>query len=246
MTPYFEDDSVCIYYGDCREILPQLAPIDLVLTDPPYGVSLATNYADKGMGRLAGANNYPPLHGDDSPFDPALILTHHNAILWGANYYADRLPAEGQWLVWDKRDGIAMNDQADCELAWTRGTRGTVPRIYRHLWNGMLKDSERDERRCHPTQKPVALFKWCLGFFPDAQTVLDPFMGSGTTLRAAKDLGRKAIGIEIEERYCEIAAKRMAQAPLPLSFDTVEKRSGDSQLAMGDTVAGLAESFEVR
>jgi len=95
---------------------------------------------------------------------------------------------------------------AEAELAWT--TRDNVIRVF---------DCRRsDPDREHPTQKPLDLMRWCLGFFPEAQTVLDPFMGSGTTLRAAKDLGRKAIGIEIEERYCEIAAKRMAQEVLAL------------------------------
>jgi site-specific DNA-methyltransferase (adenine-specific) len=214
MKPYFQDDAVTIFHGDCRDILPLLDPVDLVLTDPPYGVSLNTNYAKASRGPLSGAHDYPPVFGDEKPFDPSPLLAFPHIILWGANYYADKLPAQGQWLVWDKRDGIALNDQADCELAWTRGTKGTVPRIYRHLWNGMLKDSERDQRRVHPTQKPISLMLWCLGFFPNAHTILDPFMGSGTTLRAAKDLGRKAIGIEIEERYCEIAAKRMAQGVL--------------------------------
>ena len=215
-TPYYADEAVTIYHGDARDIMPTLPKVDLVLTDPPYGVSLQTNYAEKKMGNLTASHDYPPVHGDDKPFDPLFLLTHPNLVMWGANYYASRLPDQGQWLIWDKLDGIAYNDQADCELAWTRGTGGTVPRIYRHLWNGMLKDSERDQTRVHPTQKPVALMRWCLEFFPDAQTILDPFMGSGTTLRAAKDLGRKAIGIEIEERYCEIAAKRMSQLAMAL------------------------------
>ena len=216
MKPYYEQDSITIYHGDCREILPTLAPVDLVLTDPPYGVNLNTHYEKASRGQLTAAHNYPPVYGDNKPFEPEFLLAYPNLVLWGANYYAHRLPPAGQWLVWDKRDGIAMNDQADCELAWTRGTKGTVPRTYHHLWNGMLKDSERDQTRVHPTQKPIALMAWCLGFFPEAKVVLDPFMGAGSTLVACKNLGRKAIGIEIEERYCEIAAKRMAQSVMPL------------------------------
>ena len=217
MKPYYQDESVTIYHGDCREIVLPLNPSDLVLTDPPYGVKLNTKYAKASRGPLSGAHDYPPVYGDNEPFNPQNYpLAYDNVVLWGANYYADKLPPSGQWLVWDKRDGVGYNDQADCELAWTKGTKGTVPRIYRHLWNGMLKDSERTDRRVHPTQKPVALMKWCLGFFPDAKIVLDPFMGSGTTLRAAKDMGIKSLGIEIEERYCEIAAKRMAQMAMAL------------------------------
>jgi site-specific DNA-methyltransferase (adenine-specific) len=109
---------------------------------------------------------------------------------------------------------MGSNDQADCELAWV-SSKGNA-RLFHHTWNGMIKASERNEKRVHPTQKPVQLMKWCLGFFPDASLILDPYMGAGSTLLAAKDLGRKAIGIEIEERYCEIAAKRMSQSVMEL------------------------------
>lgn len=220
MKPYYDDGQCVIYHGDCREVVPTLGLTrflpPLILTDPPYGVSLNTAYHKAQRERLAASHDYPPVHGDDQPFDPTWLVEFPFACLWGANYYANDLPRSGQWLVWDKRDGMALNDQADCELAWTKGAPGTVPRVFRHMWNGMLKDSERSERRVHPTQKPVALMQWCLTFFPDAKTVLDPYMGSGSTLRAAKDAGRQAIGIEFEERYCEIAASRLAQEVLPL------------------------------
>lgn len=217
MKPYYEDPAgIVIYHGDCREILPSLSGVgaSLVLTDPPYGVSLDTAYRSNQRSNLAAANDYPPVFGDDKPFDPTALLAFENAILWGANYYADRLPPRGSWLVWDKRDGICTNDQADAELAWVTGVSGTVPRLFRHVWMGMVKASENGHRRVHPTQKPVELMQWCLGFFPDSRLVLDPFMGSGTTLVAAKNLGRRAIGIEIEEKYCEIAAKRLSQTVL--------------------------------
>lgn len=216
MTPYYDDGRCVIYHGDCRDVLPSLAGIDLVLTDPPYGVSLNTAYRDAQRGRLTNANNYAPVHGDDEPFDPSHLLAYPGAVLWGANYYAHRLPPRGSWLVWDKRDGSGYNDQADAELAWVSGVTGTVPRLFAHRWNGMIKASERDQRRVHPTQKPVALMAWCLSFFPDARLVCDPYMGSGPTLRACKDRGVRAIGIEIEERYCEIAAKRLSQEVLEL------------------------------
>ena len=213
MTPYYSDPLVTIWHGDCREWMPEA---DVIVTDPPYGVSLNTSYRQAQRGRLTAAHDYPPVHGDDQPFDPTPFLNYSGVVLWGANYYADRLPPSGQWLVWDKRDGVGFNDQADCELAWTSGTGGTVPRMFVHRWNGMLKASERADRRLHPTQKPVALMAWCLTFMPDG-VVLDPFMGSGSTIKAAKEAGRKAIGIEIEERYCEIAAKRCSQEVLGLS-----------------------------
>jgi site-specific DNA-methyltransferase (adenine-specific) len=119
------------------------------------------------------------------------------------------LPA-GTCLVWLKRYDEAFGSfLSDAETAWMSKGRGVYCR--RDLSNNAIANE-----RVHPTQKPVSLMRWCIEFFPHARTILDPFMGSGTTLRAAKDLGRKAIGIEIEERYCEIAAKRLSQMALPL------------------------------
>jgi len=209
MKPYYSEDGCTIYHGDCREILPLLEPVDLVLTDPPYGI-----------GFVHGAENIPnatkfqgvAVIGDDQDFDPSPWLAFPSCILWGANHYCMRLPGEGRWLVWDKRDGYDCygKDMSDVEIGWMSGPR-RADRIHRQLWGGFLREGERETPRVHPTQKPVALMKWCLSFAAEAQLILDPFMGSGTTLRAAKDLGRKAIGIEIEERYCEIAATRLAQ-----------------------------------
>jgi DNA modification methylase len=124
VKPYYADDWVTIYHGDCRDVIRglDLSLIDLVIADPSYGVSLDTDYRQAKRGRLAGSNDYPPIHGDGNAFDPRHLLLFPNLVLWGANYYADSLPPNGQWLVWDKRDGTAFNDQADCELAWTRGT----------------------------------------------------------------------------------------------------------------------------
>jgi site-specific DNA-methyltransferase (adenine-specific) len=217
VTPYYQDEWATIYHGDGRLIAPTLAErVDLLVTDPPYGVNLNTKFRTAKRSRLAEANDYPPVYDDDKPFDPSPWLGYPGVILWGANYYADRLPPRGSWLVWDKRDGVCQNDQADAELAWVSGVTGTVPRLFRHVWMGMVKASERNGRRLHPTQKPVELMQWCLSFFPDAQTVLDPYMGSGTTLVAAKNLQRRAIGIEMEERYCEAAATRLSQEVLNL------------------------------
>lgn len=214
MKPYYQDDAVTIYHGDCREILPTLEPVDLVLTDPPYGIAINIRHGRNWRNPDRPQN----VVGDEEPFNPAFLLGFSNLILWGANHYAPRLPEGGRWLVWDKRDGTGSNSQSDCELAWEKGSGGTAARLKRLMWNGAVRDTERDIERVHPTQKPVALMKWCLDFFPDAQTILDPFMGSGTTLRAAKDLGRKAIGIEIEEKYCEIATKRMSQSAMSLEI----------------------------
>ncbi len=206
MTPYYDQDGITIYHGDCREIT---AEADVVVTDPPYGIAHPTDYARRGRDNLAACTNYPPVYGDEEPFDPTPWL-RWPCILWGANYYADKLPPSSGWLVWDKERPDSL-DQATVELAWSNFVKGA--RRYKFLWNGMLRAS--DEQLEHPTQKPVALMRWCLSFpWTPPGTVLDPFMGSGTTLRAAKDLGRRAIGIEIEERYCEIAAKRLMQGVL--------------------------------
>jgi DNA modification methylase len=215
LTPYYEDveAGIVIYCGDCRDILPHLPKVDLVLTDPPYGINHPTNYHERGRGNLAICRDYPPVFDDHQPFDPALLLTLAvPMVLWGANYFANSLPHSSGWLIWDKERPHTL-DQATCEMAWTNYVKGA--RIFRFLWNGMLRAS--DEALEHPTQKPIELMKWiCELKWTPAGTILDPFMGSGTTLRAAKDLGRKAIGIEIEEKYCEIAVRRLAQAVLPL------------------------------
>ena len=211
VKPYYEDEWATIYHADCREMLP--LECGSVLTDPPYGIAHPTDYKTRDRGLLADNNDYPPVFGDDEPFDPVFILALSvPTILWGANYYADKLPSVSGWIVWDKQRPLGM-DQADSELAWTNCIKGV--RNFRHLWNGMMRASEQGENY-HPTQKPVALMRWCIDRADLPEPILDPYMGAGPVLRAAKDSGRRAIGIEIEERYCEIAAKRMAQLAMAL------------------------------
>lgn len=214
-TPYYDRDGITIYNADCREILPLLEPnsIDLVLTDPPYGIGFQKGAGGKGA---HNRRNLEPIRGDEYPFDPDVLLRFANVITWGANHYAKRLPEEGSWLAWDKLGGMESFDSfSDVEFAWR--SKKAADRLFSQRWKGIIRDGvDRNERKLHISQKPLELMKWCIGFYPDALTILDPFMGSGTTLRAAKDLGRKAIGIEIEERYCEIAVKRLSQQVLPL------------------------------
>ena len=212
MKPYFERDGIVIYHGDAREIVPQLDFDGLVLTDPPYGISHPTNYADRGRGDLAPCRNYEPVYEDDRPFDPTWLLQVGSArILWGANHYAHLLPPMSGWLVWDKERPEDL-DQATCELAWSDCVKGV--RRFRFLWNGMMRASR--EPLVHPTQKPEALMRWCLSlkWTRDFASVLDPYMGSGTTLRAALDAGKQAIGVDVSEAYCEIAARRLDQLTL--------------------------------
>lgn len=208
MKPYYDDGKgIVIYCADCRDILPQLPKVDLVCTDPPYGIAHPTDYASRGRAGLADCTDYAPVFDDDKPFDPTWLLSIGEArILWGGNYFADKLPPVNGWLVWDKERPDTL-DQATCELAWTDCVKGV--RRFRYLWNGMIRAG--NETLVHPTQKPVALLKWCLSlrWTQGFRTIVDPYMGSGSTLIAAKELDRVCIGIEMNEAYCEIAARRL-------------------------------------
>lgn len=216
MSPYYDHAGIQIFHGDCREILPMLGVADLVLTDPPYGIGADRNLrANKQHGKaVAPSRDYGTGNWDSSPPDAdtmrRVVAAGRNAIIWGGNYFA--LPPSAAWLVWDKDNG--SNGYADCELAWTNLDQAV--RRLRFRWMGMLQEhSGADkETRWHPTQKPIDLMRWCIGYAEEARTILDPYMGSGTTLRAAKDMGRGAIGIEVNERYCELTAKRLSQEVL--------------------------------
>ncbi len=224
VTPYYSADGITIYHGDCAVIAPTLGRFDLLCTDPPYGVSVRTRNKDNGRDRFHNgrwswaARNHDPVHGDDSDFDPSLVLDlSDRAILWGANNYASRLPDSPCWIVWDRKCGRAADsDITDCELAAVIGHRFKTVRMFQHMWAGYQRDSEIGNKVLHPTQKPVALMSWCLSLFPEVRTVVDPYMGSGPVARACKDRGLKYVGIEREEKYCEIAVRRLAQTTLAL------------------------------
>jgi len=210
--------------------MPELEPVDLVLTDPPYGGGLAVDFAERFKTKAgkwwnksdrSGQKRHTEIIGDDKPFNPAGILSiqSKHKIFWGANWYASRLPDRGGWWIWDKRGGIRDVSEAEwpmseAELAWTDIGKGI--RIFRHTWFGLIRDSERNTF-LHPTQKPVALMRWCIEKSKTEGIIFDPFMGSGTTLVAAKQLNRKAIGIEIEEKYVKIAIKRLNQETIPFT-----------------------------
>ena len=189
--------------GDCRDFLPTLGKVDAVVTDPPYGIKITKS------NRLCLSRGLGGLSWDDEPADMSWLLPMQlPAIVWGGNYFG--LPAHRAPLVWDKDN--AGRDFADFEMAWTN--LDMVAR--RYVYRPMNMDGGKE----HPTQKPVALMQWCLGFLPDAQTILDPFMGSGTTGVACVNLGRKFIGIERAPKYFDIACKRIAEAyKQPRLFD---------------------------
>jgi site-specific DNA-methyltransferase (adenine-specific) len=194
-----------LYLGDCREVLPTLGKVDAVVTDPPYGIGF--NHDGGGQGIWARRNE-GRIIGDDVPFDPAPFLNFKDVLMWGGNHFAHRLPKSAGWLIWDKKLGLKEDNFSDCEIAWHK--RGTRARVYRRLWNGLLAH-EKGERRQHIMQKPIDLMEWCLGFV-DGQTILDPFMGSGTTGVACVKLGRRFIGCEIKPKYFDIACRRIEAA----------------------------------
>jgi len=198
-----------LWLGDCRDILPTLPKVDAVVTDWPYGIGEAAG-KNASRGNLATAKDYGDDDWDDKPIDAELVALTRAAgrwnILFGGNYYP--CPATSCWLVWDKENG--SNDFADCELAWTNLPKAV--RRLRYMWNGMLR-AHGEPRGDHPTQKPIGVMKWAIGHLPEPnQTILDPFMGSGTTGVAAVQMGRKFIGIEREERYFQIACRRIEDA----------------------------------
>ena len=202
MTPYYETPLGKIYHGDCLTIMPMLEPVDLVLTDPPYGLG-ENAHRVASRTKLAKTIDYGSFDWDKKPADKEKIdlsiSKAKNSIIWGGNYF--HLPPSRGWLVWDK---LNSGNFADAELAWTNLKMSV--RIFRHMWNGMIRE-ERHYKRTHPAQKPIALMIWCLEFCQGS--VLDPFLGSGTTAIACERLNRRWIGIEIEEKYCEISAKRI-------------------------------------
>lgn len=205
ISPYYEESGIVIYNADCRDVLPQLPKVELCLTDPPYGI---------GSWTASGGNSISKKECEDLGFwdiRPSaetlrlIIQQCDYSIIWGGNYLCDLLG--GAWrspLVWDK--GQRGMHFADGEIAWTNFDFGTL-----RIFNVHLASLDTKGKKVHPTQKPLALMKWCIGMCKGVETVLDPFMGVGTTLRAAKDMGLKAIGVEKEEKYCEIAVERMRQ-----------------------------------
>lgn len=181
--------------GDCRDVIPTLGKVDAVVTDPPYGLG------DRMQGGTWGAaDKYTDMRGwdGDAPDLSPIVDLGVDCIIWGGNYFA--LPPSRCWLSWSKSNAVPT--MAAIELAWTSLDRPAKE------WRGGVGLHEFG----HPTQKPLPLMEWCLSFVPEADTILDPYMGSGTTGVACVNLGRKFIGIEIHEPYFDIACRRIEEA----------------------------------
>jgi len=202
--------NATLYLGDCLDILPTLDKVDAVITDPPYGIN-----RDKGFDGFGGFGNpisrkkYSGDWDNSRPskevFD-AILKKCDFALIFGGNFFADLLPVGTHWVVWDKLN--TMPTFGDCELAWTNSDRKSVKKITVE-YNGLLG---KEKYREHATQKPVILMEKILESYSKNQSILDPFMGSGTTGVACMNLNRKFIGIEIDENYFNIACERIDQA----------------------------------
>ncbi len=221
-----------IICGDCLEVMKDIPDksVDLVLTDPPYGINIASNGKVGGnkpfgnsQGKVINAVDYKPQAWDK--FTPSkeyfqeMMRVSKNQIIFGGNYFIEHLHNSSCWIVWDKDNS---GNFADCELAWT--SFKTAVRKIKYRWNGMLQENMKEkEYRFHPTQKPIGLFEWILDNYSErGMTILDPFLGSGTTAIAALNTGRFFIGIEKEPKYVEIARQRVKAAQAQQSlFGTI-------------------------
>ncbi len=212
MKPYYQDNAVTIYHGDCREILPQLEPVDLVLTDPPYPEDDRFNGSFELIAEVA-TETFKLARPDSWLVSDCLRPGLPNYI--------------AAWVPWKYYELLAVNIEntmANCAFGLDRFSPSIVfkkglPKV-KSRWQNMIPVTRQATGQVfnHPSCKYLKFYSAACRMLSDGEaTILDPFMGSGTTLRAAKDLGRKAIGIEIEEKYCEIAARRMAQEVLELT-----------------------------
>lgn len=195
--------NATLYLGDCREILPTLPKVDAVITDPPYGIGISTRV------------NFKNAQEWDKPieFISELLKIGQFHLFWGGQYYAHILPQSAAWACWIKRPlgGIKKAQvHSTIELAWSDFGK---PRFFKHVWDGGKREGCSENREfCHPSQKPVELMRWCIDMLPEPGIVCDPFIGSGTTGVACMNLGRKFIGIEIEQKYFDIACRRIEDA----------------------------------
>jgi DNA modification methylase len=204
MTPVIIGDAT-LYLGDSAELLPLIGRADACITDPPYGIGASAGTGKYGRLKVEKTGDYG---WDDKIPDGELLSAILNCadrkIIFGGNYFP--LPPSRNFLVWDKGAGFKGRDFAECEMAWCSWDANARTLLHDPLARGDYKNKE------HPTQKPVAVMAWAIQHAGSVNTIIDPFMGSGTTGVAAIQLGRKFIGIERDERYFEIACKRIERA----------------------------------
>jgi hypothetical protein len=242
---YSEDDYARLMTGATPDLLHTDPPYGINIVNPkglsatnaasgakPFGATSGTAPRSStgfdsqgrssqriGPANIIQSNIYPVIEGDDRPFDPAFLLDKAPlVILWGANYYADKLPNSSCWVVWDKREDLARNNFADCEMAWTNQQKPA--RIFYHLWNGLHKGSQHGERRIHPTEKPVALFAEIGKLYADKKLWLDLFAGSGAQIVAAEQSGATCYALEYEPLYVACILQRLADMGLSPRLDT--------------------------
>jgi DNA modification methylase len=223
VTPYYDVDGITIYHADCADVFPFVPPesVGLLLTDPPYGIGWEPP-SGSGAGlsaAVARTHRSEPIQGDDAPFDWESLAGYSPRVVFGANYYTT---PPGGLLIWDKTGGgKATSFMPGAEVAWTDLVTGC--HIFRHMWQGAFRDYVDDEwkshnRGLHPTQKPTRLMRWIVDRWTEpGDLVFDPYMGSGPVARACADLGRRYIGVEIVEEYCQAAVNRLGQMALDLT-----------------------------
>ena len=215
---YFHTDNGVLLCGDCLEVMKEIPDecVNLVLTDPPYGIGVDKMGYVKGGGKRSGRGSarktvfksYNDVLLTKDYFD-LMLKVGKNQIIWGGNYYIDYLHSTRCILVWYKRDRLPIRSFADCEIAWTSFDKSSM--VFNCRWDGFIRDS-REKRTEHPTQKALEVFKWCVTEFSnECDLILDPFLGSGTTAVACEKLNRKWIGIEINPDYCEITKERILE-----------------------------------
>jgi DNA modification methylase len=197
--------------SDAVEMLMNGEKVDMVFTDPPYGINVVQGDS-VGGNKLAKANSYSEIIGDDTTdtarefYNTCISLGMENFIIWGGNYFTDFLAPSMCWIVWDKEN---TGNFADVELAWTSFDKGA--KLYKWQWNGMIRKGDKNiegKTRVHPTQKPVGLFG---DIFNDFQFKIcfDGFLGSGSTMVASHQLKRKCYGMELDPKYCQVIIDRM-------------------------------------
>ena len=203
-----------IFIGSCIDFMQEFKKCDCVVTDPPYGIA----YKSPTGSAMTQRGDYKVIENDDKDYDPSILFEISDKIItWGGNHYANKLPNSAGWLVWDKRDGEQINNNSDCELAWTNMINSA--RMFHHRWNGMIKASEHGQRRIHPTQKPVALFEWALDICSAGNVVADPYLGSGSCLIACDKTDRTCIASEIDIDFAAATIKRLVAEGFKVSIN---------------------------